>query len=154
MYISVWVYCLFVCLFVYLFVYSFVRSFVRLSVCLLVRLFVSLFIWLVGWSDGHLFICLCVCLPMLTSKDIKYSAAEQYLHMKKRTHRKCHCNLKPMQTAQARPVARGRRGGGVRRTTPNLPKGPLLATKWAKNFFFFSCKRVGGGEVQKVHLLG
>ena len=28
----------------------------------------------------------------------------------------------------SRPVARG-----VRRTTPNLPKGPLFATKWAKN---------------------
>ena len=53
-----------------------------------------------------------------------------------------------------RPVARG-----VRRTTPNLPKCPLLATKWAKNGVF-----VGGLRgvrlrkstfaVQKVHFCG
>ena len=28
------------------------------------------------------------------------------------------------------------RSQGGRRTTPNLPKGPLLATKWAKNGVF------------------
>ena len=33
----------------------------------------------------------------------------------------------------ARPVARVG-CGGVRRTTPNLPKCPLFATKWAKNW--------------------
>ena len=27
-------------------------------------------------------------------------------------------------------------GAGVRRTTPNLSKGPLLVTKWAKNWVF------------------
>ena len=39
----------------------------------------------------------------------------------------------------------------VRRTTPNLSKGPLLATKWTENGVL-----VGGlgGEVQKVHFLG
>ena len=41
---------------------------------------------------------------------------------------------------------------GVRCTTPNLPKGPLLATKWTKHvFFFFFCR---GVKVQKVYLLG
>ena len=43
-------------------------------------------------------------------------------------------------------------GGGVRCTTPSLPKGPLFVTKWAKNGVF--CRRVKGSEVQKVHFLG
>ena len=48
-----------------------------------------------------------------------------------------------------RPVTRGVRR--VRCTSPNLAKGPLLGTKWAKNGVF-----VGGlrGEVQKSPLLG
>ena len=33
-----------------------------------------------------------------------------------------------------RPVARGGAGGAM--NPPNLPKGPLLATKWAKNGVF------------------
>ena len=37
-------------------------------------------------------------------------------------------------------------------TPSNLAKGPLLATKWAKNWGF--CRRVGGGEVQKVNFWG
>ena len=37
-------------------------------------------------------------------------------------------------------------------TPPNLPKGPLLATKWAKNGVF--CREVKGGEVQKSPLFG
>ena len=48
-----------------------------------------------------------------------------------------------------RPVARGVRGATH---PPNLPKDPLSATKWAKKWGF--CRRVGGGEVQKVHFLG
>ena len=39
---------------------------------------------------------------------------------------------------------------GVRHTTPKLPKGPLLATKWTKNGAFVGGSR---GEVQKVHFL-
>ena len=43
----------------------------------------------------------------------------------------------------AGPYSRG--CGGVRRTTPSLPKGPPFATKWPKMGFY---------EVQKVHFLG
>ena len=34
----------------------------------------------------------------------------------------------------------------------HLPKGPLSATKWAKNVFF--CRRVRGVRFKKVHFLG
>ena len=61
------------------------------------------------------------------------------------THRTCLCSLMMVAVISIssngligyitllialrfRPVARG-----VRRTTPNMPKGPLFATKWAKN---------------------
>ena len=40
-------------------------------------------------------------------------------------------------------------GAGVRRTTPNLPKGPLFATKLAKNGVLWG----GGDYVQKVYFL-
>ncbi len=40
--------------------------------------------------------------------------------------------LHPKRVFQAR--SQGVRG--VRRTTPNLPKGPLFATKWAKMWFY------------------
>ena len=45
-----------------------------------------------------------------------------------------HIFLLPQQSEQAR----SRGGGGVRGAThpPNLSKGPLLATKWAKNGVF------------------
>ena len=50
-----------------------------------------------------------------------------------------------------RPVARG---GGCRvcDAPPNLPKGPLLVTKWAKNGGF--CRRVRGVRFKKVHFFG
>ena len=32
--------------------------------------------------------------------------------------------------------ARSQEGAGIRHTTPNLPKGSLLVTKWAKNEVF------------------
>ncbi len=67
-----------------------------------------------------------------------------------------------------RPVARG--GAGVQRTTPNLPKGALFATKWAKKgvlwgglglkgpLFVTKWAKMGfyagRGEVQKVHFVG
>ena len=55
--------------------------------------------------------------------------------------------------------SRSQGDAGMRRTTPNLPKGPLLVTKWAKNGVF-----VGGVKgvrfkkstlgVWKVHFCG
>ena len=56
-----------------------------------------------------------------------------------------------------RPVARGGAGGAMH--PPNLPKGPLLATKWTKNEVFeeglrgvrFKKSTFG---VQKVHFWG
>ena len=41
--------------------------------------------------------------------------------------------------------------GGCDAPPPNLPKGPLLVTKWAKNGIFVRGLR---GEVQKVHFWG
>ena len=46
-----------------------------------------------------------------------------------------------------RPVARG-----VKSTTPNLPKGPVLVTKWTKNEVFVG--GMGGGVRFKSLLFG
>ena len=57
----------------------------------------------------------------------------------------------------ARPVARGVQGGATH--SPDLPKGPLLATKWAKNGVFVAGLRGARFKkstfrVQKLHFWG
>ena len=45
---------------------------------------------------------------------------------------------------RGRPVAMQGVPEGVRCTTPNLPKGPLFVTKWAKNGVFVGGFTIGG----------